>query len=172
MNEVREKICNEIQASPGIHFNELVRRLAIAPGQAQYHLRRLTSSQSVVEHRLGGRTHYFADDMSEEDCLAIAVIRRETANAILSIVLDNGEIAPKHLSSQLEVAPSTVSYHLDRLEAAGLVEKGYGPNGKMRLSVPNPLRAEELLQATDPDMVDRLTDRFERLVDGLLDWRV
>lgn len=171
MNEVRSRIYSEIQESPGIHFNELVRRLAIAPGQAQYHIRRLRSTRKVVEHRLGGRTHYFSGDVREEDRQAIAVLRRETANAILSLILEEEHLAPKQASSQLELARSTVSYHLDRLEDAGLVKKGHGPDGKMRLSAPDSRRANELLDTTDPDMVDRLTDRFERLVDGLLERR-
>ena len=83
--------------------------------------------------------------------------------------MEENEVAPKRVASQLGLASSTVSYHLDRLEDSGLVTNAYGSDGKMKLSVSDPGRVEELLLATDPDMLERLTDHFERLVDGLLD---
>lgn len=168
MSDVRDSIQDEIQAVPGIHFNEVVRRLQLAPGQVQYHIRRLIATDEIVKDSLGGRTHYFPQGVPPEDRQAIAVLRRESANAILTLALENGEVRPKHVADRFDLARSTVEYHLERLEATGLIQKGYSPDGTMHVSVPCSDRGEELLSVTDPDMVDRLTDRFDRLVDGLL----
>jgi predicted transcriptional regulator len=59
MSETRKRIARHIQTTPGVHFNKLVRELDLAPGQVQYHLKRLLSTESVVEERLYGQTHYY-----------------------------------------------------------------------------------------------------------------
>ena len=171
MSEVRESIFEEIQRTPGTHFNELVRRLGLGPGQVQYHLRLLDSSDRILQESLWGRTHYFPIEVPLEDRRAIAVLRRETANAIISLLVEADNPRPIEVTERLGIARSTLEYHLDRLETVGLIEKHYDREGTMRLSISNPERARTLLRTTDPDMVDRLTDRFDRLVDSLLDSR-
>lgn len=171
MSEVRETIFEEIQRTPGTHFNELVRRLGLARGQVQYHVRLLTTSERVIQESLWGRTHYFPNEVPPEDRRAIAVLRRETANAIVSLLLKNDNPKPKEIASRLGLARSTVEYHLDRLSTVDIIEKKYALDGTIRISIMDAERARRLLRATDPDMVDRLTDRFGRLVDNLLDGR-
>ena len=42
--DTRERIAAHVEHNPGVHFSELVRDLDLAPGQVQYHLRRLDAS--------------------------------------------------------------------------------------------------------------------------------
>lgn len=62
MTETRTEIEDAVYDHPGIHFSELVRQLDLAPGQVQYHLKRLRAEDSVVDERLYDRTHYYPPD--------------------------------------------------------------------------------------------------------------
>ncbi|WP_053947467.1 winged helix-turn-helix transcriptional regulator [Halolamina sediminis] len=168
MSEVRERLLEHVRNHPGRHASALGRELDLATGQLQYHLRRLRRSGSVVADEWYGRTHYFPPGYDERERERIALARRETARAILAALL-TGETPAAALADRLDVARSTLSYHVDRLRDAGLVEQRRDDRGRVHLSLVDPERTRSLLATVDPDASDRLVDRFTRLVDELLD---
>jgi predicted transcriptional regulator len=169
MNDTRVRIADSVRAHPGIHFNELVRRLDIAPGQAQYHLKRLRRAEDVVAESLHGRTHYYTPDYDDWERAALALLRRETAGDIVAYLLAEGPTAPAEVADELDIARSTLEWHLDRLLEGGLVVKRRDSHNHVTLAVPEPERTLELLRTADPTLRDRLVDRFTRLVDRLLE---
>ena len=169
MTSTRTDIFRAIDRWPGIHFNELVRRLDLAPGQVQHHINVLQDDGRVVREPLFGRTHYYAPSIDEADRAAIALLRRETPRAMMSCLLEEGPMPARELATELDLANSTVSYHVDRLEQAALVEREQTLRNADRLRIADPQRIESLLAHIVPDPSARLTDRFERLVDELVD---
>jgi predicted transcriptional regulator len=169
MTETRTAIADCIADAPGIHFSALVRRLDLAPGQVQYHLRKLRSSDRVVAEELYGRTHYFAPSFAEDERLAIAVLRRETAREIVAALFESGPSKPAAVADDLAIARSTLEYHLDRLVDADLVRKRRDDGGRVTLALARPAETVELLAAVDPTVSERMVDRFTRLLDSLLD---
>jgi predicted transcriptional regulator len=160
----RDRIAAHVRAEPGVHFNELVRELDLAPGQTQYHLRRL----DVTADERFGRTHYFPPGYDEWERGALALLRRETAADIVAVLLADGPLSAGETAARVGIARSTLSWHRDRLEAAGLVET-CPDRGRTLLAVSEPERTARLLDRADPSLPDRLVDRFTRLVDGLLE---
>ena len=75
----------------------------------------------------------------------------------------------QELANELDLANSTVSYHVGRLEEASLVEREQTLRNADRLRIPDPQRIESLLAQIVPDSSALLTDRFERMVDDLVD---
>ena len=169
MADVRDAIQQEIRTTPGIHFNALVRKLDLAPGQVQHHIKRLTSMDAVVAEPCWGRTHYYPSGIEKTDRRALAVLHRETSKAILKTILTNGPCTPERLATELDIARSTLEYHLERMIEVELVEKKRGIDGNVTLSVVDGERAEFLIAVVDPVVFDRLSDRFERLLDQLLE---
>lgn len=160
----RERIAARVRTDPGVHFNELVRTLDLAPGQAQYHLRRL----DVVSDERFGRTHYFPPGYDDWERGALALLRRETAADVVAVLLADGPLPAGAVADRVGVAASTLSWHRTRLETAGLV-RARPDRGRTLLSVPEPERTARLLDRADPSLPERLVDRFTRLVDGLLE---
>ena len=62
MSETRTRIRRQISRRPGIHFNELVRTLDVAPGQVQHHVRRLTSDSTIEAESFYGKMHYYPSE--------------------------------------------------------------------------------------------------------------
>lgn len=160
----RDRIAAHVRADPGVHFNELVRELDLAPGQTQYHLRRL----DVTAEERFGRTHYFPPDYDEWERGALALLRRETAADIVAVLLADGPLSVGETADRVGIARSTLSWHRKRLEAVGLVDT-WPDRGRTLCAVSKPERTARLLEQAAPSLPGRLVDRFTRLVDGLLD---
>ena len=166
MSETRERIADHVVTNPGVHFSELVRALDLAPGQVQYHLRKL--DDRVVSAELFGRTHYYPPDCDERDRRVLAILHRETARDVVLSLLQQGPSAPDTVADDLEIARSTLEWHLDRLVSEDIVRKSRDQRGRVTLVLVEADRTAAYLETVDPSLPDRLVDRFDRLLDDLL----
>lgn len=169
MSEVRAAIAERVDREPGIHFNELGRELDLATGQVQYHVRRLLRSNELVAEELYGRTHYYPTGFDEWDRRTLALMRRETARAVVHHLSIDGGQPPDAVADALDIARSTLEWHVSHLVEADLVEKRYDDRGRVTLHLVHPERTGQLLARVTPTAPDRLVDRFVRLIDHLLD---
>lgn len=169
MTGTRTRIADHVATHPGVHFNELVRTLDLAPGQVQYHLRRLRSDDRVVEEQLHGYTHYFTTDYDDWERSALALLRRETAGDVVAVLLDDRPARPAAVAAELDIARSTLEWHLERLMTHDIVSKEFDDNDEVLLDLERPELLFSLLQKVEPSVVERLTDRFTRLVDHLFE---
>lgn len=168
MSETREQIARHVRVHPGVHFNAVVRGLDLAPGQVQYHLRRLVRGDAVVAEQLYGRTHYYPADVDPWDRRALALLRRETARDVVAVLLERGPTAPAEVADALDLARSTLEWQAARLVECGLVEKRRDARNRVTLALVRRDDVIRLLRDADPTLLGRLVDRFTRLVDVLL----
>ncbi len=168
MSDTRERIAGRIRADPGVHFSELVRVLDLAPGQVQYHLRRLTGTDEVVTGEHFGRTHYYPPSFDAAERRAMAALRRETAAVVAVVLAEEGPRQPAAVAEAVGIARSTLAHHVERLVAVGVVERRRTPAGRVELALADPAATVALLDRADPTVGERLVDRFTRLVDALL----
>lgn len=168
MTDSRTAIHQAIVDVPGIHFSGLVSRLNLAPGQVQYHLRKLGRDEKIVKLSLYGRTHYFTPAYGSREREMLALCHRETARDILLYLLDAGPSNPQSVVDSLDIARSTLEWHLDHLVEHELIEKHWDSQQQVELALRRPEQTLELLTEIKPTLPDRLRDRFTRLVDQLL----
>lgn len=168
MSETRQAIADHVRSNPGVHFSAVVRALDLAPGQVQYHLRRLRSEETVVTEEVRGRTHLYPPAYDDWERSALAMFRRENAREILAYLLAADETTPNRLADELGVARSTVEWHLDELIANELVAKRREGN-RVFLELARPAETADLLAEITPSLPERLVDRFTRLVDELVE---
>ncbi|QCJ48108.1 MULTISPECIES: winged helix-turn-helix transcriptional regulator [Haloprofundus] len=169
MSATRSRIAAHVHHNPGVHFNELVRALDLAPGQVQYHLRRLGRDERVAETHLYGKTHYYPSTFDEWERGVLALVRRETARDVLGVLLERDEATPAEVADEVGIARSTLAWHTKRLEEQSVVEKRYDSRGRVTLALARPEATARLLASVSPSLPERFVDRFTRLVDGLLE---
>ena len=167
MSETRARIERFIDANPGVHFSEVARALDLATGQVQYHLARL---DGVVTEAINGRTHHYTAGFDPWERHALAYLRRETPRELIVRLLDadGAAVRPQTVTGDLGIARSTLEHHVDGLVAAGVVVKDHDA-GTVRLRLRRPAATAALLRVVEPAAATRVTDRFERLVDAILE---
>lgn len=118
----RARLVQLVQAEPGVHFQDLVRRSGLPNGTAVHHLRKLTDAGLLAARPLGRYTCYFPGSSPDRATLAAApVTRADGARRILAELAANPGLSGGDLAMRLGIQPSTVTYHVKRLQDAGLV---------------------------------------------------
>lgn len=166
MSEVRRDLREHVASNPGVHFNALVRDLDVATGQVQYHVDRLLDAGALDAEKLRGRTHYFEDGYEEWEQRTLALLRRETAREVIVYALEEERPSAGELASALDVARSTISWHVSTLVEAGVAEKVYDQQGRAHIELTRPAETRRLLDEVSPALSGKLVDRFTRLVDA------
>ncbi|MEF8856967.1 MAG: winged helix-turn-helix transcriptional regulator [Haloplanus sp.] len=168
MADVRHQVREHVRTNPGVHFNELARNLDIATGQAQYHLRRLGRDDEVVAERIRGRTHYFLPEYDAWERRMLALYRRDTTRALITLLLDGGRLPAATVAERLGLARSTVSWHVDTLVEAGILDRSYGERGQVEVALDRPEETNQFLGAITSSLAATPVDRVGHAVGGSL----
>lgn len=120
---IRSALHARVRERPGAHVAELARDLGMGRVALQYHLRMLEIHKLVVPRRRGRLLAYFLPGLvpDEKGISGRVALKDRTRRSVLDAVRLRGS------ATQAEVATSTglpvrlVSYHVARLEAAGLL---------------------------------------------------
>ncbi|WP_421077663.1 winged helix-turn-helix transcriptional regulator [Methanothermococcus sp. Ax23] len=158
--ESRKKIYNLIKKSPGIHFREIEKRLNMAVGSLQYHLHYLEKRNIIRSEHYGDYVRYFPKDcqLDDTDKKILSFLRRKTSRHILLYLLEK-PANHKEISENIGLSPSTISWHLNKLVEAGIVEKT--KKGRTSLfKVNNSERIINLLIIYKESFFDKLVDGF------------
>lgn len=128
----RRRIHDAILAEPGIHFMALARAAKVGRGALDHHLRRLVAANLVTVRKAPGYKCYFAKGKVDGSIAEAApMLRSEGSRAVFDAVRAEPGLSGRELARRLGRSPSTVNYHLQRLQEAGLV---FGEGAGVRLS--------------------------------------
>lgn len=110
--------------SPGIHLRRVERETSLALGQVLYHLDRLERMGLVVSTRDAGFRRYFAANaFARAEKPVLAALRHEVPRRVMLALLEARRLAHKDLLGRIGVAASTLSFHLARMVAAGVLAR-------------------------------------------------
>lgn len=169
MTDQRTRIAAYVDSHPGVHFNELRRELDLATGQAQYHLHRLLGDGTLRRANLYGRTHYYPPSCSPWERGTIALARRETARDVLVYLIEHGPSRPDDVAEGIDVARSTLEWHLAHLVEQDVVRKERDARNRVTLVLARPEETLRVLRTVAPSLAGAMVDRFIRLTDTLFD---
>ncbi len=120
---VRADVFDAIQTDPGIHFQELVRRIGKGRGTMEHHVRKLVSAGLLVEKAERGFTCYFPKGEVDRRLMDVApLFKADGARRVVQAVQAQPGAATMELAATLGMATSTVNYHVKRLVDAGLLD--------------------------------------------------
>lgn len=125
MPGVRDQVLEFVQAYPGVHERAVERGLGLTSRLAAYHLGLLQAEGLVQRVQETGFARYFAavgkPRWSQDDVRFLCLMRRPANLRIALLLASKGEVARRELADYLGLARASVSYHLDLLDAAGLL---------------------------------------------------
>lgn len=135
-SEVRKKIYAVVERQPGIHLRRLQRRMGIPLSTLEYHLHRLERDGAIRRHDKKNRRGLYPSGkgFSDWDRDLLFHLRQGHRGDLLCLVHANPGIRFQELCAEMELAPSTVSYHARDLVADQILselkkgrEKAYEP---------------------------------------------
>ena len=122
--ETRRKIFELLENEPGLSFREIARRLVLPLGSATYHLRYMVKHEILVSIQDGNRKRFYPKDRSEhEERAVLAVLRNEMSRGLVLFLLLNPDSTFQKISRNVDIPPSTLSYHLEKLVIKEILER-------------------------------------------------
>lgn len=118
---VRRRVMDQVEAQPGIHYQELLRAMGGGKGSLEHHLRKLEEGRLVRAVRGPRYTCYFpwsANAASRDEAPAL---KSDGARRVFAAVQAHPGITGQDLAARTGLSASSVSEHVSRLAAAGLV---------------------------------------------------
>lgn len=122
-NEARETIYDEVTRSPGISMSEVAKRTGIPLSTVRYHTWVLNKEDALEEDKIRGKRRLFPTMMDRERMELSAALEDDATARMLNTVHENEPASVSELAESLDRSASTVSYHLQRLHDAGLIER-------------------------------------------------
>lgn len=164
----RADILHCVQGLPGIHLRRIEREVSLPLGQVLYHLERLERMGLLVSARDSGFRRYFpAGEVARAEKPVLSALRQEPARRILLGLLRAGPCTHKEIQARVGSAASTLSFHLQRLVASGvLVRERLGTANLYSLADPATTRRELILYREsfrDPEVDRYVREELSRL---------
>ncbi|MCF2140277.1 MAG: winged helix-turn-helix transcriptional regulator [Candidatus Lokiarchaeota archaeon] len=121
-NKNRNQIIDMVLSSPGIHFNELLRKTGLSAGNLAWHLDILETFKVIRKQRIGQYLVYYPyherNPISKLDPL---LQKSRTTLEILQMINDHPGIFQKQIAHRMDLDHKTVKYHIDKLFDAKII---------------------------------------------------
>jgi len=123
--ESRKRIYEYLTANPGVHLRRIGQALGMSTGMLSYHLGVLEREELVKSEAARHRRRYFlAQAYRPEQRLVVALLRERVPRRVLIELATHGERTFADLLAATGVTKSTLSYHLAKVVASGVVVRG------------------------------------------------
>jgi len=121
-NENRNKIIDLILNEPGIHFNQLLRKSELAPGNLVWHLDILETYKVIGKKRIGNFIAYFPYYQKNPiSNLDLKLSKSKLTLDILEMIEREPGIWNSVITKRKKVDHKTIHYHIKKLTDLGLV---------------------------------------------------
>ncbi len=120
---LRATVYGYIRTHPGTSFSTIARQTTINRGTLHYHLHILLREGKISELREDGSTTYFENNgtYSLEEKRILSHIREGPAGEICRFLAMCRGASRSEIAHRMGVAPSSVSWHLSRLNGSGVI---------------------------------------------------
>ena len=122
--DTRQRIYDFILNNPGLHINEIKRRMNIPKSTLIYHTQCLTKLDLIEEKRSGKHCIlYPIKKVGSKEKQILKILRDRTCLRIYIYSAYSICFSQIELSKELELSPSIISYHLKKLLDLGVIEE-------------------------------------------------
>jgi len=120
--ETRRKIYDLVAKNPGLHMSKIAEILSMRVSLVEYHLIYLVKNQVINALKESGYLRfYIKGKIGTEDKKLLSLLRQKIPLRIILFLLKNNRAQHKEILQNIDVAPSTLSYHLKKLFKFNLI---------------------------------------------------
>ncbi|WP_101297721.1 winged helix-turn-helix transcriptional regulator [Halegenticoccus soli] len=120
-NDVRKRVYETIASAPGTYVSEIAERTDTPRSTVRYHIKVLERERLIFGEKIRGKQRFFP--VGAERVELTAALDDDAAATVLDAVARLAPATVSEVASEVDRTPGTVSYHLSRLEEAGLIEQ-------------------------------------------------
>lgn len=114
--ETRRKIYNLVAKNPGLHLSKIAELLKMRISLVEYHCLYLEKNQIFHPVKESGYVRYYIKGkIAPSDKKVLSLLRQEIPLKIVLLLLKYINLQHKDILRNINVAPSTLSYHLKKL---------------------------------------------------------
>ena len=158
--DARRRILEFIRANPGLHLRGLAERLDVPVSTLEYHCYQLQKFGHLsVREEAGFKAYYPSEGMDRRDKDVLYLVRHEAPRRIAAHLVLHPGTTPKDLKTVTGLSGPTLSFHLNKLRAAGIVREEAAGRTK-RLWAMDPERIASVLVTYRASFLDEAVDRF------------
>lgn len=163
--KTRRDLYEFVRRNPGFHLREIARALNLSITLVDYHLRFLEKHELVGSVMDGEYKRYFPRSLpgdmqgpralSDPEKTVLAYLRQPVPFHVLSFLMERESATHKQILEHLAVSASTLSHHLKKMLASGVL--GRVPGKERGLHVQNPKEVARLMtlyELARPDQID------------------
>jgi predicted transcriptional regulator len=164
----RKRLYDFVCANPGYHLREVARATGLGLTLVDYHLRFLEKHGLVASMRDGEYKRYYPRSvpgadvgraLTSEERRLLALLRQPVPLRVISLLMEREAAAHKDLLERVPVGASTLSHHLGKLVAGGVIVRTKTGSYRVR----DPHAVARLMVGYDlatPDQVDKFLEMW------------
>lgn len=122
-HDARSEIADLVATAPGIYLGQVVRSTGEPPSTVRYHLKILEREGHLTVEKLWGKSRVFPSSVPSGAFAPIALRREPAKRRVMRVVRECSGCPAGEIAERLDCSPSTVSHHLNQLEAADLIRR-------------------------------------------------
>ena len=124
---MREEIVkNLIEKTPGISYNEIVRKTGLSNGVVSHYLTKLIKIEKI-EKEGTSRGKYFGKNIPKKDRIMITLLRNKTNNDVFRYIMENSKsnelVNANQIARKIKKSGSTISVSLKILQQNNIIER-------------------------------------------------
>ena len=172
LHKLQQNLVKLIDRNPGIRYRELLRLTNSSNGVLSYHLAELMCSKYIKVDRKKGVTRYYPIRISSAVSKIIGHIKNPVSRYILLLLVEKGPSTLSEIAALTNKAPSTISWYLQRLLKAELVNrKPMGSDGVICKSkfydVLDKTLVADVLSKYVENPIDQMINNYSEIIDEL-----
>ena len=163
--QTRKDLYDFVRHNPGFHLRELARALNLSITLADYHLRFLERHDLITSSMDGEYKRFYprstpglADPrpaLTEADRQILGFLRQPVPLRVMNFLMEREDATHKMILEQVPVSPSTLSHHLKKMHAAGIIDRAESKDRGYRILNPKSVaRLMATYELASSDQVD------------------
>ncbi len=165
--ELRQKIYDIIEENPGLHLSKIADMLGMSIQLAEYHLTYMGKKNLIisVSKESGYYKRFFIknSDVGVKEKQIVTLLRTPSLLKIVLLLWKKPHVRHKELLKYIDIAPSTLTHHLNHLSEKGIISAtSYGREKGYCL-----LNEREIIGIVKKNELNKVIDGFKDLWDDI-----
>ena len=164
---IDESLLTCIDRNPGVRYRELLRISRLGNGVLTYHLSILERMGKIrVDRKRSKITRYYLTGVPDGDTDLIGSMRNKVTREIILFILEHNLCTFSEIVGNSGKAPSTISWHLNRLRDVGIISVSLGERSH-HYTVVDSREVKKILFTYKEAFLDKIVDNYVGIMDQL-----